>query len=364
MGICASGIDAEAAAENAAVEEMIEASQNKDSEVLKILLLGAGESGRSTIFKQMKILYGNETMTQVERNIAKQIIHNNIMTTIQTILDFVDLFEVMDDLAPENKDHYDLIIDADDSAMITEEMGDAIHCLWSDPAVKKVWDRRAETQIVESLEYYFTNVERITRDDYMNKPEYSPSDLSQYKQDILLARVRTSGMVTESYTIDGRKFEMYDVGGQRNERRKWIACFDSVTAVIFIAAISEYDQKLFEDQTTNRMLEALELFDEVVNDSHFAKAAMILFLNKKDLFEKKIERVPIEETPAFKDYTGGPDFKAGCKYFAKKFMKKVPAGHACYHHITCATDSQNVSIVFDSCKDIIVNKNLAESGML
>lgn len=52
--------------------------------------------------------------------------------------------------------------------------------------------------------------------------------------------------------IDGTIFEMYDVGGQRNERKKWIHCFDSVTAIIFVAALSEYDQVLFEDASTNR----------------------------------------------------------------------------------------------------------------
>lgn len=54
------------------------------------------------------------------------------------------------------------------------------------------------------------------------------------------------------YEIDGSIFEMYDVGGQRNERKKWIHCFDNVTAVIFVAALSEYDQCLFEDASTNR----------------------------------------------------------------------------------------------------------------
>ncbi len=56
------------------------------------------------------------------------------------------------------------------------------------------------------------------------------------------------------------------MGGQRNERKKWIHCFDDVTAVIFVAALSEYDQTLFEDSTTNRLLGAVELFGEICNN--------------------------------------------------------------------------------------------------
>lgn len=58
---------------------------------------------------------------------------------------------------------------------------------------------------------------------------------------------------------------MYDVGGQRNERRKWIHCFDNVVAIIYVAAISEYDQVLYEDSTQNRVLEAVKLFEEICN---------------------------------------------------------------------------------------------------
>ena len=42
---------------------------------------------------------------------------------------------------------------------------------------------------------------------------------------------------------------MVDVGGQRSERRKWIHCFDKVQAIIFLVAVSEYDQVLAEDET-------------------------------------------------------------------------------------------------------------------
>jgi hypothetical protein len=109
--------------------------------------------------------------------------------------------------------------------------------------MKMVWDRRSEFQLIESVQYYFNKIDVIKQADYL--PE---------KDDILFSRVRTSGIVTEKYLIDGTTFEIYDVGGQRNERKKWIHCFEGVTAVIFVAAISEYDQKLFEDASTNRMV--------------------------------------------------------------------------------------------------------------
>ena len=114
---------------------------------------------------------------------------------------------------------------------------------------------RAEFQVVESISKFFDDVMRIAADSYVPSPA-----------DLLLARVRTSGIVTESYEIDNVIFEMYDVGGQRNERKKWIHCFDNVTAVIFVGAISEYNQKLFEDTSTNRMVEALDLYEEVNNN--------------------------------------------------------------------------------------------------
>jgi guanine nucleotide-binding protein G(i) subunit alpha len=99
-------------------------------------------------------------------------------------------------------------------------------------------------------------------------------------------------------------FSIVDVGGQRSERRKWIHCFEAVTAIIFFASLSEYDQKLSEEETTNRMSEALKLFKDIANYKSFVEkeVAIILFLNKKDLFEKKLQKVPLNVY--FKDYTG------------------------------------------------------------
>ena len=81
---------------------------------------------------------------------------------------------------------------------------------------------------------------------------------------------------------------MFDVGGQRSERKKWIHCFDNVDCVLFVVAMSEYDQMLAEDRSVNRMQESLNLFEDIVNNEFFAEMPFIVFFNKKDLFEEKV----------------------------------------------------------------------------
>ena len=85
-----------------------------------------------------------------------------------------------------------------------------------------------------------------------------------------------------------------DVGGQRSERKKWIHCFEDVSMLIFLTAISEYDQVLEEDEATNRMRESMGLFHTILNYLWFKHTNVILFLNKIDVLEEKIAKNPLE----------------------------------------------------------------------
>ena len=163
-----------------------------------------------------------------------------------------------------------MLMGAEDDAPVDAAMGNAITTLWADKAIQEVgksvwmkylltltlssqtWEKRAEYQVVETNAKFFDDIARIAADDYVPTQE-----------DFLKCRVRTSGIIEEHYIIDSINFVMFDVGGQRNERKKWIHCFDDVNAVIFVVALSEYDQMLFEDNTVNRMVEAIALFEEV-----------------------------------------------------------------------------------------------------
>jgi len=96
-----------------------------------------------------------------------------------------------------------------------------------------------------------------------------------------------------------KKSTLVLVGSQRNERKKWIHAFDDVTAIVFVVALSEYNQLLYEDGRTNRMHESLLLFPEIVNSRRFENVPIILLFNKIDVFMEKIQKFDL--TCAFPD---------------------------------------------------------------
>jgi GTPase SAR1 family protein len=249
-----------------------------------------------------------------------------------------------------------LLADADwGEDKLNESLGKLIEELWADASMKEVFKRRSEFQLNDSAEYYFDDVTRLSA------PGYQPTE-----QDVLRSRVRTTGIVQSEFAIKGLDFAMFDVGGQRNERRKWIHCFDNVDAVVFVAALSEFDQVLFEDENMNRLDEAIDLFGQIVNAKWFKDSAIILFLNKKDLFEKKLEEKVFADYCKKKSdpYDGPNEMKPAAEYTKKLFLaKKKDADKSIYSHITTAIDTSNVKFVFNAVIAIILENNLKASGL-
>ena len=307
MGLCCSGSLEQA--KSRAIDKQNRQDNASERAKVKLLLLGAGESGKSTIFKQMKLLFG-DGFTDEERNDHARVIRSNVLSEIAKLCKALTAFELDGELTPEARDAFNALTDPHflgpeatgayklgfDDALVGH-----VRRLWADPASEKVWARRSETQLIESNRCFFEKLDEI------KDASYLPSD-----EDIVASRARTSGIIEEKLTIDDVHFVIIDVGGQRSERRKWMHAFDEVTAVIFVAALSEFDQMMFEDTSVNRMVDALELFDKTCNGAVFKNTPIILFLNKSDLFRTKIAETQIAATPAFSDYAGKPhDFDDG-----------------------------------------------------
>mmetsp|Transcript_26420 Transcript_26420/g.29428 ORF Transcript_26420/g.29428 Transcript_26420/m.29428 type:complete len:356 (-) Transcript_26420:73-1140(-) len=353
MGNCLGGeSDKETVRVNKVISRMLHDDRRKLENEVKLLLLGAGESGKSTIAKQMKIIH-NEGFTEEERVSYKSVIYNNTFLAMKTMI------QAAHDLgisikAKANRKIAAKFVDEDTGYFhgdITPEIAVDIKALWSDPGIQKTFKRSAEYQLTDSAHYYIESVDRLSDEGYV------PTE-----QDVLRSRAKTTGIIETDFTVEKTKFRMVDVGGQRSERKKWMHCFGDVTAVIFCVALSEYDLKLYEDNETNRMHESLRLFKEICNSKWFVDTSMILFLNKKDLFEEKIKHVPLTE--CFKDYPGPQEFEACSNHIRDKFVQQNENDKKqVYPHLTCATDTNHVKLVFNAVKDIILHKALDESGL-
>lgn len=125
-----------------------------------------------------------------------------------------------------------------------------------------------------------------------------------------------------------------------------------------------YDLVLAEDEEMNRMVESMKLFDSICNSKWFISTSIILFLNKKDLFEEKITRSPL--TICFPEYTGPNTYEDASMYIRMKFenLNKRKDQKEIYTHFTCATDTVNIQFVFDAVTDVIIKNNLKDCGLL
>ncbi|XP_040311567.1 guanine nucleotide-binding protein subunit alpha-12 [Herpailurus yagouaroundi] len=225
----------------------------------------------------------------------------------------------------------------------------ALSALWRDSGIREAFSRRSEFQLGESVKYFLDNLDRI------GQLNYFPS-----KQDILLARKATKGIVEHDFVIKKIPFKMVDVGGQRSQRQKWFQCFDGITSILFMVSSSEYDQVLMEDRRTNRLLEAMSIFETIVNNKLFFNVSIILFLNKTDLLVEKVKTVSIKKH--FPDFKGDPHrLEDVQRYLVQCFdRKRRNRTKPLFHHFTTAIDTENIRFVFHAVKDTILQENLKD----
>ncbi|CAH1994552.1 unnamed protein product [Acanthoscelides obtectus] len=338
---------------NAEIEKQLRRDKRDARRELKLLLLGTGESGKSTFIKQMRIIHGAGYSDEDKRGFIK-LVYQNIFMAMQSMIKAMDLLKIQYG-DPSSKEKADLIKGIDYETVTTFESPyvEAIKDLWADSGIQECYDRRREYQLTDSAKYYLSDLERI------RAPDYLPTE-----QDILRARAPTTGIIEYPFDLDSIIFRMVDVGGQRSERRKWIHCFENVTSIIFLVALSEYDQILFESENENRMEESKALFKTIITYPWFQHSSVILFLNKKDLLEEKIMYSHLVDY--FPEYEGPQrDAIAAREFILRMFVDLNPDSEKIiYSHFTCATDTENIKFVFAAVKDTILQSNLREYNLV
>lgn len=184
---------------------------------------------------------------------------------------------------------------------------------------------------------------------------------------------------------------MFDVGGQREERTKWIHVFEGIEALLFVISCCDFDQTLREDNTTNRLSESISLFQRVWHNGFLTSAGLICFLNKQDLLEEKIRNGhSAVNFPGYSEFCRSFQLTKGSgnrkdrlflecertRAFIKDTLVKVTedpprrisnrefAKRECYYHFTTATDSMNIKRVFDNVHVMILNEMLSRVSLM
>ncbi|KTG05450.1 hypothetical protein cypCar_00004342 [Cyprinus carpio] len=409
MGCRQSSEEKEAARRSRHIDRRLRSESQRQRREIKLLLLGTSNSGKSTIVKQMKIIHSGGFNLEACKEYKPLILYNAIdsLTRIIRALATLKIDFHNPDRAYDAVQLFALTGPAESKGEITPELLGVMKRLWADPGVQECFCRSNEYHLEDNTSYYLNDLDRISA------PEYIPT-----VEDILRSRDMTTGIVENKFTFKELTFKMVDVGGQRSERKKWIHCFEGVTAIIFCVELSGYDLKLYEDNQTkalfggfkciiwtddgivkgsadvaskmvlrfsrvlftscplplfyghypgkhskSRMAESLRLFDSICNNNWFTNTSLILFLNKKDLLAEKIKRIPL--TVCFADYKGQNTYEEAAVYVQRQFedLNRNKETKEIYSHFTCATDTSNIQFVFDAVTDVIIQNNLKYIGL-
>ncbi|KXN83195.1 Guanine nucleotide-binding protein alpha-4 subunit [Leucoagaricus sp. SymC.cos] len=236
-----------------------------------------------------------------------------------------------------------------------------IKSLWDDSIVKEVLARR-KARIEDAPGFFLNDTDRIAVKTYM------PTD-----DDVIRARLRTLGVQEYRFIFDhgrtvGQEWRLYDVGGARSSRAAWYPYFDDVDAIIFLAPISPFDEKLTEDRRVNRLEDSYLLWKSVCSCKLLARTQIILFLNKCDLLQAKLQRgIRIRDSvPSFGDRKN--DLSTATRYFQQHFKEIArqysPVQRPFYVHLTSVIDTKSTAVTLGAVEESILREHLRRADLM
>ncbi|KAJ7839332.1 guanine nucleotide binding protein, alpha subunit [Mycena olivaceomarginata] len=305
-----------------------------------LLMLGSGDSGKSTIRKQLI----EDSFTTKDFLAFRPMIHKAVLDFVQAVVSALHA-PGLEQLLAERHQHLP------ERKPLSSEIANAIEAIWRDPVVIRVLDEHQNGfYLMDSALYFVREVQRLAQIGYIPTEE-----------DVLrtAAQTQSTGRTEIRVDMSGITLRIVDLGDQQSEWKKWIHSVEGVTSVIFCVPLSDYDE--LEENGQNRMRRLLALFDSIINDPYFARTSIILFLTKIDVFRDKVTigKAPLERH--FPEYIGGPDIDKASRFVLWRFMQVNRARLSVYPHLTQATDKSCAPLVFAVVKETILQNALKDS---
>ncbi|KAI8913658.1 guanine nucleotide binding protein, alpha subunit [Gorgonomyces haynaldii] len=304
-------------------KEIQEAARKLDpSNNYTVLILGPADAGKSTILKQMKLLYSNGFTSQDRVQVSVDI-HQVILRNLNVLLSVLqaDTFS-----QPALKELVHKIRSFDVSEKIPPTMGPWIKELYLHPLVQEYL--KSNSTVLEDAAKHF-----LERADVCTAPAFTPSD-----EDIVQCRRKTEHISETVFEINQKYWHMIDVAGQLDKRSRWATYFDkSLSMLMYVFSSASYCQRMEEDPTKNRLQDALTLYKQLLSNMILKMPSVTVFINKVDLLDDRIAKHPIKDY--IPDYNGDNSKKSLLHYLSTLLEKaaqerSIPS----YIHKTQATD--------------------------
>jgi guanine nucleotide-binding protein G(i) subunit alpha len=319
----------------------------------KILLLGTGETGKSTMVKQLKLKY-DSGFEEDDKKQYKVFILCNVITALGRACSYM----IEEDKNFANEDSIELArgiirLSERQSYLVMnavkdydQKMYETISALWSDRAIERTLRESIhDFHVCDAILYFFDNL------DLMQPPFEVPTETQ-----VMQASRKTTGIVQQYIQFADMRLHIVDVGGQRNERKKWKNAYPGVNMVLFVVALSDYDQQLYEDESINRMQESLDVFEQTVNEPAFKDCPFFLIFNKVDSFQRRMEEMMSDLHVCFPEYNLGSDHKVAMKFIEEKFVSlhtKKAGNQKLYIEYVNAINNDDIDTFFDKMRGII-----------
>ena len=315
--------------------------QARSSQNIKILLLGGSDAGKTTLLKMTRLVWAKGFNAE-ERSEYRSVIQSNILNGFKMMLEHFHE-SGLDFRNPRSQRYEDIINQIEAPIGTLQQSVDCIRAwesLWKEDGIQRSYSAGNEYALYENFVRFSGDLVRLL------SPDLVPADA-----DILHARLRTTGITESLFQADTKTLQIFDHGGARSERKKWIHTFENYKRLIFVAPLSGYDKCLIEDKSGNQLKEALMLFKSLLSITWFKRSAIFLILNKLDLLLEKIDYDSIRDY--WPEYEGSHNDSNSILTFIKnKFLELADeAGRSVKVYPCNLTDIDSARTILDDLKN-------------
>jgi len=250
---------------------------------------------------------------------------------------------------------------ADEALEVILMSRDDIAALWGDDDVRAALEVR-DMRLEDKSGFFLDDLYRIANRDY------EPTD-----DDVVRARLRTMGVQEYRFVFEtgreaGQEWIFYDVGGSRSHRASWHPYFMDVKAIIFLAPISVFDEKIEGEGGINRLEDSIKFWTTICKSKLLAKVELILLLNKCDILKRKLARGVSMKRYISTYGDRDNDMPTASKYLRKHFQeiarKNSPEPRRIHAFLTTAIDTSAMADILSTIRGRIVNENLQSAELV